>query len=167
MAEDLDRAQPATRELREKAPASAISVTLKVPFHDCDPLFVAWHGWYYKYFEIARCALFSAHRIDVPDMIPLKLGLYVVESRARHVGTLRYGDDFRVAAWFTEWETRIGVAYEIQNLTTQKRAARGKTMLVTTSRAHHGMGDDEMLFETPTVLKERILAGPVAQDAPR
>jgi acyl-CoA thioester hydrolase len=155
------RAEPVTRELRERAPATAITVDLRVPFHDCDPLFVAWHGWYYKYFEIARCALFSAHRIDVPDMIPLKLGLYVIDSRARHVGTLRYGDDFRVAAWFTEWETRLGVAYEIQNLTTGKRAARGKTVLVTTRRAHHGAGDDEMLFETPQVLVDRIVSAPI------
>ena len=153
----------ATRELRERAPASAISVELKVPFHDCDPLFVAWHGWYYKYFEIARCALFAAHQIDVPDMIPLKLGFYVVETRARHVGALRYGDEFRVSAWFTEWESRVSVAYEIQNLTTGKRSARGKTVLVTTHRAHHGPGEDQMLFETPKVLVDRILAEPMAR----
>ena len=145
-----------TRELREKAPADAITVELEVPFHDCDPLFVAWHGWYYKYFEIARTALFKAHRMDVPDMIPMKLGFYVVESRARHVGPLRYGDRFRVAAWFTEWETRVGVAYEIQNLSTGKRAARGKTVLVSTRRTKHGPGEDEMLFETPEELQGRI-----------
>jgi acyl-CoA thioester hydrolase len=145
-----------TRELREKAPSDAVSVDLEVPFHDCDPLFVAWHGWYYKYFEIARTALFKAHRIDVPDMIPMKLGFYVVESRARHVGPLRYGDKFRVAAWFTESETRVGVAYEIQNLTSGKRAARGKTILVSTRRTKHGPGEDEMLFETPRELRERI-----------
>lgn len=161
MTEDAERAEPITRELRERAPDSAITVDLSVPFHDCDPLFVAWHGWYYKYFEIARCALFAAHQIDVPDMIPLKLGLYVIETRARHVGTLRYGDKFRVSAWFTEWETRIGVAYEIQNLTTGKRAARGKTVLVTTHRAHHGAGEDEMLFETPKVLVDRIVSAPI------
>jgi acyl-CoA thioester hydrolase len=148
------------RDLRERAPANAISVELTVPFHDCDPLFVAWHGWYYKYFEIARCALFAAHRIDVLDMVPLKLGFYVVETRARHVGPLRYGDKFRVSAWFTEWESRVSVAYEIRNLTLGKRSARGKTVLVTTSRAHHGPGEDEMLFETPKVLLDRILAGP-------
>ena len=152
-----------TAELRERAPTSAISVTLKVPFHDCDPLFVAWHGWAYKYFEIARSALFAAHRIDVMDMIPLELGFYVIESRARHVGALRYGDEFRVSAWFTEWESRVGVAYEIQNLTTGKRAARGKTILVATHRAHHGPGEDEMLFETPKVLVDRILAAPVSR----
>lgn len=160
---DEERAEPVTRELRERAPESAITVDLMVPFHDCDPLFIAWHGWYYKYFEIARCALFAAHRIDVPDLIPLKYGFYVIDSRARHVGALRYGDKFRVAAWFTEWETRVTVAYEIQNLTTGKRAARGKTVLVTTHRAHHGPGEDEMLFETPKVLLDRILAAPIAR----
>ena len=66
-----------------------------------------------------------------------------------------------MAAWFTEWESRVSVAYEIQNLTTGKRAARGKTVLVTTHRAHHGPGEDQMLFETPKVLVERILAEPM------
>ena len=78
-----------TRDLRRRAPADAVSVELEVPFHDLDPLFVAWHGWYYKYFEIARTALFRAHRIDAVDMIPLNLGFYVVETRARHVRPLR------------------------------------------------------------------------------
>src|SRR6478735_8821346 len=125
MTDDAERAEPITRELRERAPDSAITVDLQVPFHDCDPLFVAWHGWYYKYFEIARTALFKAHRIDVPDMIPMKLGFYVVETRARHTGPLRYGDKSRGAGWSTGSETRARVAYETQTRTPGRRGARG------------------------------------------
>lgn len=147
------------RDLRVRAPADAVSVELEVPFHDLDPLFVAWHGWYYKYFEIARTALFRAHRIDAVDMIPLNLGFYVVETRARHVRPLRYGERFRVAAWFTEHETRVGVAYEVTSVKEGHRIARGKTTLVTTLRSKHGPGEDEMLFETPATLVERI-SGP-------
>lgn len=144
------------RELRQKPPADAISVELEVPFHDVDPLFVAWHGWYYKYFEVARCALFRAHRIDVLDMLPLGLGLYVIETRARHVRPLKFGERFRVSAWFTEHEVRLGVAYEVTSLDSGHRVARGKTSLVTTRRVPGKPGEDEMLFETPAVLVERI-----------
>ncbi len=144
------------RDLRARPPTDAVSVELEVPFHDLDPLFVAWHGWYYKYFEIARTALFRAHRIDAVDMIPLNLGFYVIETRARHIRPLRYGERFRVAAWFTEHESRVGVAYEVTSVKEGHRVARGKTTLVTTVRKKHGPGEDEMLFETPAVLVERI-----------
>lgn len=152
----ISRERSEARELRQRAPHDAVSVELEVPFHDLDPLFVAWHGWYYKYFEIARTALFRAHRIDAADLIPLKLGFYVVETRARHIKPLRYGERFRVAAWFTEHQSRIGVAYEVTSVKEGHKVARGKTTLVTTHRSHHGMGPDEMLFETPPVLVERI-----------
>lgn len=112
------------KEMRQRAPEGAVSVELEVPFHDLDPLFVAWHGWYYKYFEIARTALFRAHRIDAVDMIPLNLGFYVVETRARHIRPLRYGERFRVAAWFTEHESRVGVAYEVTSVKGPPHRAR-------------------------------------------
>jgi acyl-CoA thioester hydrolase len=108
------------REMRARAPEDAVSVELEVPFHDLDPLFVAWHGWYYKYFEIARTALFRAHKIDAVDMIPLNLGFYVVGTRARHIKPLRYSDRFRVAAWFTEHESRVGVAYEAMSVLVER-----------------------------------------------
>jgi acyl-CoA thioester hydrolase len=148
--------------MRQRAPADAVSISLEVPFHDLDPLFVAWHGWYYKYFEIARTALFRAHHIDAIDMIPLNLGFYVVETRARHIKPLRYGERFRVAAWFTEHESRVGVAYEVPSEKAGHRVARGKTTLVPTHRTKHGPGEDEMLFETPKVLVDRILGPRVA-----
>src|SRR5262245_13659309 len=31
------------------AAAQPLQVELKVPFHDCDPLFVVWHGRYFQY----------------------------------------------------------------------------------------------------------------------
>lgn len=148
------------RSMREKAPANAIAVELEAPFHDLDPLFVVWHGWYYKYFEIARTALFRAHEIDVTDMMPLHLGFYVIETRAKHLRPLRYGEKFKVAAWFTECESRVGVAYEITSALEGHRIARGKTVLVTTQRHTNGPEVDTMLFETPEVLLTRIRRGP-------
>ena len=33
------------------------SIELDVPFFDCDPLGVVWHGHYFKYLELARSAM--------------------------------------------------------------------------------------------------------------
>ena len=142
--------------LRSAVPAGAVYVDLEVPFHDVDPLFVAWHGHYYKYLEIARTALQRHHRLDAPDLRELGFAWFVIETRTRHVQALRYGERFRVFTWFVEDDPRIGIAYEIRSLSTLDgertghRVARARTVLVSTSPK------GELLFATPDVVKERI-----------
>ncbi len=142
--------------LRDPVPAGAVFVDLEVPFHDVDPLFVAWHGHYYKYLEIARTALQRAHRLDAPDLRELGFAWFVIETRTRHVQALRYGERFRVFSWFVEDDPRIGIAYEIRSLgsldgqPTGHRVARARTILVSTSPK------GELLFATPDAVKERI-----------
>lgn len=142
--------------LRDAVPEGAVFVDLEVPFHDVDPLLVAWHGHYYKYLEIARTALQRAHRLDAPDLRELGFAWFVIETRTRHVQALRYGERFRVYAWFVEDDPRISIAYEIRSLqgldgqATGHRVARARTVLVSTSPK------GELLFATPEVVKERI-----------
>src|SRR5690606_34986769 len=62
-------------------PSHAVGVRLVVPFHDCDPLFVAWHGRYLQYLEIARTALMKSRNLDVPDLIALRCRMFVTEAR--------------------------------------------------------------------------------------
>ena len=143
---------------RHNPPTDCATIDGEVPFHDCDPLGVVWHGHYYKYLELARTALFRRHRIDGLDLIPLALKMYVVESECRHIAPLRYGDRYRVSAWFVETEQRLHVAYDVHNLTEDKRAARGRTILVTTN------ADGGLLLETPAVLRDRIAGPPAASE---
>jgi acyl-CoA thioester hydrolase len=110
----------------------AVSVELEVPFHDVDGLRVVWHGHYLKYLEIARCVLLRAFRLDVSDLVELGYRFMVGESWLRHTQPLTYGDRFRVTAWFTETENRIGIEYELTNLATGRRCAKARTLLVTT-----------------------------------
>lgn len=144
----------AERALRAKPPEDCAIVELEVPFHDVDALHVAWHGHYYKYFEIARQALQRKHRVDAPDLVAMGYHWYVIETRARHVAPLRYGESFSVKAWFCERDPRIGIAYEVTSKKTGRRAARGTTILVTTRP------DGEMLLETPREILERISSSP-------
>ena len=46
----------------------AIEVALIPAFHDCDAMQVVWHGNYFKYLEIARCALLQRFDYDYPQM---------------------------------------------------------------------------------------------------
>ena len=132
------------------AAAPHITLDLEVPFHDVDGLQVVWHGHYYKYFELARTALFRACALDVPDMVELGYRMVVIESKCRHVFPLRYGDKFRVSAWFKEVQYRLHVVFEILNVTAQRRAAKGYTMLATLDAGGN------LLLATPTSMLTRL-----------
>ena len=125
------------RSASQKIPSHAHSVELTVPFHDIDALRVVWHGHYLKYLEIARCELLKQCGLDVMQMVELGYRFMV-------------SDRFRVTAWFTETEHRIGIAYEVFNLTTQKRSARAHSTLITVS------GEGKLCLSTPAPIFERL-----------
>jgi acyl-CoA thioester hydrolase len=126
------------------------SVELEVPFHDVDALQVVWHGHYFKYFEHARTALLRSRGLDAGDLIGRRYGLVVIESRCRHTAPLRYGDRFRVSAWFRDFSRRLMIHYEVVDVARGRRAARGLTALATLNAA------GELLLETPEEIVSRI-----------
>lgn len=131
-------------------PSHAVGVQLVVPFHDCDPLFVAWHGRYLQYLEIARTALMKSRGLDVPDLIALRCRMYVTEARCRYTFPLRYDDAFVVTAWFVPQPPLVKVAYDIYNETKARRAARAFTTLAFTDE------DGNLLHEIPAAVRDRL-----------
>jgi acyl-CoA thioester hydrolase len=128
------------------------SVELEVPFYDVDALRLVWHGHYFKYFEHARTALLRGRGLDAGDLVGPRYQLVVVDSHCRHAYPLRYGDRFRVSAWFGDFRHRLMIRYEVANLTRGRRAARGHTALATLNAA------GELLLETPPEIVARIAA---------
>lgn len=122
-----------------------------VPFHDCDPLGIVWHGNYYKYLEIARERLFGELGLTIPFFQQHGLHLVVIETRCRHSFPLRTGDELEARTWLKDVEQRIHLAYEVRNLTHDRRAARAWTTLV-------AMRGESMLMETPSEILDRIRA---------
>lgn len=141
------------------APAHAVAIELEVPFHDTDALAIVWHGNYYKYFGMASTELFRSRGLLPDDLAALGVVLVVADSRCRHSFPLRYTDRFRVRAWFEDVELRINIAYEIHNLTHGRRAARGRTVLVSLDR------DGALLYATPPALRDRLRAPPAPSTA--
>ena len=128
----------------------ATSIEHEVPFHDVDITNRVWHGHYYKYFEMARTALFRAHGLEDHTLIPGRFSLYVVETRCRHTAPLRYGDRLRATAWFRDTAHRLAIDYEVTNLTDDARAAKGHTLIAVTDK------EGRLLLRTPSALAERI-----------
>lgn len=134
-----------------KIPADHAVYEAAVPFHDCDPLGIVWHGHYYKYLEIARTELLKRYRLDVPDFIDLGYRLLMIETRCRHAFPLEYGDKFQVKSWIIEHDMRLHIGYEVLNLSHGgRRSAKAWTTLVCTDVA------GTMLFEVPRPVQERI-----------
>jgi acyl-CoA thioester hydrolase len=121
----------------------------RVPFHDCDPLAIAWHGHYYKYLEIARTVLFEHYGLTQTFFEENQLYLVVIESRCRHAFPCRFGDEIEVSARFVDVEQRLHLAYEVRNLTHGRRAARAWTTLV-------AMRGGEMSMETPDAILQLL-----------
>lgn len=139
-----------------KIPEDHVVYEATVPFHDCDPLAIVWHGNYYKYFEIAREKLLARYRLTVKDFMELGWRLLMIETRCRHVSPLHHDDRFQVKAWFIEHDMRLHLGYEIRNLSDEgKRVAKAWTTLVCTD------GDGVMQLEVPRDIRARIEAGPV------
>jgi acyl-CoA thioester hydrolase len=128
----------------------AVSVDLDIPFHDCDPLFVVWHGRYFEYLEAARTALMRANDLDVPVIRDMGYRMFIADVRCRYTFPLTYGDTVRVTAWLLERTPLIRVAYDVQNLTKGRRSARATTVLATTD------GQGRLIPETPREILERL-----------
>ncbi len=127
-----------------------IRIELEVPFHDVDALQIVWHGHYLKYLELARTALMRSRNLDVAQIAQAGYRQMVIETRCRYAFPLRYGDRFRVEAWFKDVDNRVNIGFEITNLTHGRRCLRGHTILVTTDP------DGRMLLETPDALLQLL-----------
>jgi acyl-CoA thioester hydrolase len=127
------------------------SVELEVPFRHVDVMGVVWHGHYYEYMEEARTQLLRRCDLDVGDLLGPRYLFFVIESRCRYIAPLHYRDRVKATAWLRDVQHRIHVAYELHNLTSGRRVARGHTMLATTDHERN------LLLETPHEIQRRLL----------
>lgn len=107
--------------------SGSVTVSLCIPFHDVDSLGIAWHGHYYKYFELARTELYRSCRLDIHEMQEMGYVFPVIESQCRYAQPLTYGQRIRVLAEFTGHLSYIQIAYRISDEVSGKRMAYGYT----------------------------------------
>jgi acyl-CoA thioester hydrolase len=101
---------------------------IEVPFQDLDPMQVAWHGNYFRYFEAARVKLLRMIDYDYPVMQASGYSWPLIEAHVRFIQALRYGQLIRVQAGLVEWENRLRLEYQVQDAATAKRLTTGHTI---------------------------------------
>ncbi|MDR7070507.1 acyl-CoA thioester hydrolase [Pseudoxanthomonas japonensis] len=129
----------------------AIEVRLSPAFHDCDAMQVVWHGHYFKYLEIARCALLETFDYDYPQMQASGYLWPVVDARIKYIRPLRYAQPLVIAARISEWENRLKLDYEIRDASSETVLTRAHTIQVAVDAA-----SGEMLYLCPPVLWQRL-----------
>jgi acyl-CoA thioester hydrolase len=105
-------------------------VEIEIPFFDVDPMAVAWHGHYVKYFEVARCAMLRKIDYDYPKMHESGYLFPVVELYLKYVNAACYGQVVIVAAELLEYENRLKIGYRIRDKATGQRLTRGWSVQV-------------------------------------
>src|ERR1700743_2899397 len=98
---------------------------IEVPFQDLDPMDIAWHGNYFRYFEAARVKLLRAIGYDYPAMKASGYSWPLIEAHVRFIQPLRYGQVIGVQAGLTEWENRLKLEYLVLDKASGKRLTTG------------------------------------------
>ena len=129
----------------------AIEVALSPAFHDCDAMQVVWHGNYFKYLEIARCALLQRFDYDYPQMHASGYMWPIVDTRVKYIRPLRYAQPLVVAARISEWENRLRMDYEIRDAVSGEVLTRAHTIQVAVDAA-----TGEMCYASPEAFRRRL-----------
>ena len=104
-----------------------VSVTHEIAFHDVDSMEIVWHGHYYKYFELARTALYRSCGLDVQEVKERGFSFPVIESHCRYAKPLHYSQKIQITAEFKRCEQYLLVEYKIQSQTSDTLFASGYT----------------------------------------
>lgn len=127
------------------------SVDIEIPFHDCDPMNVVWHGNYPRYFEVARCQLLRLFSYDYLDMLESGYIWPIVDMRLKYVGSAKFSQIITVTASLVEYEHRIKINYLITNKETNAKLTKGYTIQAAVS-----VKTNELQLESPAILAEKL-----------
>ncbi|HVK51089.1 MAG TPA: acyl-CoA thioesterase [Pseudoxanthomonas sp.] len=126
-------------------------IALTPAFHDCDPMHVVWHGNYFKYLELARCALLQRYDYDYPQMQASGYLWPVVDARVKYIRPLLYGQALKVQCEIVEWENRLKIDYRIRDAASGQVLTKAHTVQVAVDAA-----SQELQYVCPSILWERL-----------
>lgn len=126
------------------------SENLRIPFHDLDPTGVVWHGRYFKYFELARCAILEEFDYSYEEMKKSGYLWPIVDTSVRFVRPLMLNQEVRVTAVLREWEMRLVMDYRIED-EDRRVCTRARTVQVPVDAETF-----ELMLGSPDILIENV-----------
>ena len=122
---------------------------LEIPFQDVDPMQVAWHGHYFRYFEAARSQMLRKIDFDYEEMRATDYLWPIIKTEVKFVQAIRYGQRVLVRATLAEWENRLKIDYLIHDLASGARLTKGYTVQC----AVHAATGELQLVSPPVLLR--------------
>jgi acyl-CoA thioester hydrolase len=127
-------------------------IEVEVPFHDCDPMGVTWHGCYLRYFETARSALLNRIGYNFRQMTASGFAWPIVDLRVKYVKTTTFGQRLTVRAALEEYENRLKIAYTVLDQSGEV-VTKASTTQVAVDQAR-----GEMCFVSPQAFLDKVQA---------
>ncbi|MGB1197791.1 MAG: acyl-CoA thioesterase [Thalassotalea sp.] len=126
-------------------------VEIEVPFHDCDPMNVVWHGSYARYLEVARCELLRKFNYDYLEMNDSGYMWPIVDMRLKYISSATFRQLIRVDAYLKEYESCLKIDYVITDAKTGDKLSKASTTQVAVDIA-----SKEMQYASPQVLLDLV-----------
>ena len=127
-------------------------VEIEIPFHDCDPMNVVWHGNYPRYLEVARCELLRLFDYDYLQMMESGYAWPIVDMQIKYVASAVFTQKIKVTAHLKEFENRLKIDYVITDAITNKRITKATTTQVAVE-----ITTKEMQFASPAVIVDKLV----------
>lgn len=137
--------------MNDKNAIVSASVDIEIPFHDCDPMQIVWHGNYARYIEVGRCELLRKFNFDYIEMNATGFLWPIVDMRIKYVASAVYRQVIQVDAHLKEYESRIKIDYLISDKNSGQKLTKATTTQVAVCKA-----TKEMQMESPAVLKQKL-----------
>lgn len=132
-------------------PRFTIDVDIFVPFHDCDPMGIVWHGNYLRYFEVAREQLLNQFNYGYKQMIDSGYLWPVVDVKLKYRRSAKFEQIIRVNAKIVEYENRLKINYTLYDKETNEKLTTGYTIQVAVDQKNN-----ELQFVCPDILFTRM-----------
>ena len=129
----------------------AAEVEVEIPFHDGDPAGVTWHGNYFRYFELARCALLDKIDFNYLQMDEAGYAWPIVDTRVKFVKPTVFRQRVKVRAMLEEYDIRLKIAYLITDAESGERHTKGFTVQVAVDQS-----TNEMCYCSPQILIDKV-----------
>ena len=131
--------------MKYKAGNKSSEVRLIVPFHDCDPIQVVWHGNYFKCFDVARFELFHQCGVDLYEYYQKSRYLFpLTKTSTKYISPLRHKDEFTCSAFVIDARIKIVLDFEIRLTSDGRVCAKARSEQVAVK-----MPDMELMLQIP------------------
>lgn len=128
---------------------------VRIPFHDTDVMHIAWHGHYFKYFEIARTALMKDLALDWPELKVQGIAMPVVDAQIQYRKPIVYDQEVTVEASIDE------IAYPELIIHYKILVPEGAVEILSTGRTRQvymNVAEQNTYFVVPDFVKSRFQA---------